>query len=180
MSQRTESVRRVRVTPLTRWCRARAGARTARPDEESATDAIEESGSDAAAARRCRAKSRPVFDRPGLQGRVRSVKLDSRAALRQEVATDGVRKACRARAPDSPCRASTRMYEQPGQTEKTGRRMLARRYRAKNRPVVVSGWRRHLLAGRSKWKDALSLRDRRLREYYRTGDRDRSSSSTNP
>ena len=32
--QRTKSWRRVRVTPLTRWCRARAGARTARPDEE--------------------------------------------------------------------------------------------------------------------------------------------------
>ena len=60
---------------------------------------------------------------------------------------------------------------------------LAAHFHAKGslpRSYIVSGWRRHLLAGRSKWKDALSLRDRRLREYYRTGDRDRSSSSTNP
>jgi hypothetical protein len=38
--QRTKSVRRVKVTPLTRRCRAGVDTRTARPDEEVAPEAL--------------------------------------------------------------------------------------------------------------------------------------------
>jgi hypothetical protein len=42
--------------------------------------------------------------------------------LRQDVATDGVRKASRAHAPDSPSPGEGRTPEQPGQTKNTRRK----------------------------------------------------------
>ena len=70
-------------------------------------------------ARRCRAKSRPVFDGPGLQGVTGSTKRNSRAHCYRDVATDEVREASRARAPDSPSSSEGRKPERLDQTKNT-------------------------------------------------------------
>jgi hypothetical protein len=104
MWQRTESGRRVGPARLTRRCRARAGARTARPDEELQHQAFLD-----------------VVEGTHLQKEItdwfKTLPLWFDLDLRQDVATDEVREASRARAPDSPSRGEGRKPEQPGPTK---------------------------------------------------------------